>query len=94
MIKIWDSNDFSLKSTLTGHNGPVSAMVLLKNGFIASAGDDKVVRTWDSEAKLNVQNFTQHTEWITSLTVLDDGDLISSSYDLTIWKWKINQNNL
>ena len=46
-IKIWDTNNGRLKSTLYFSDGRVRKFLLLDNGYLASGDTNQKVRIWD-----------------------------------------------
>ncbi len=57
---------------------------------MASGSDDFTVKIWDSESGLIRKTLIGHTEYVRTLTVLQNGDLASGSQDLTIKIWNRN----
>ena len=49
LIHIWDTETGALTETLTGHNGDVYALALLKNGNLASGSEDNSIKIWNTE---------------------------------------------
>ena len=45
-IKFWDVKTGNTINTLEGHEGKVYDIILLKNGTLASVGQDKTIRLW------------------------------------------------
>ena len=45
-IKIWNPNDGTLKTTLTGHTRDVESLVVLPNGDLASGSEDNTIKIW------------------------------------------------
>jgi WD40 repeat protein len=73
--------------TLTGHTNSVYALVVLKNGDLASGGDDKSILIWDASTYQKKANLTGHTGLVWCLAVLSNGDLVSGSSDFSIIIW-------
>jgi WD40 repeat protein len=80
-ISSWSSLAFN------GHTDAVYAVVVLKNGDLASADKAGKIIIWDSTTHRIKQNLTGHTGWVWCLTVLPNGDLVSGSTDKTIKIW-------
>jgi eukaryotic-like serine/threonine-protein kinase len=75
---------------LSGHVGQISAVAFSPEGdWIASGGDDRVIRIWDASANLCTQIFAGHSGRVQSLAFSPNGStLASASFDGTIKLWK------
>jgi WD40 repeat protein len=75
---------------LDGHTGDVNFLVLLRNGHLASASDDKTIKVWNVQGDGSlVRTLTGHLSHVWSLVVLRNGHWASSSYDQTIKIWNV-----
>ncbi len=95
-IKIWNINivEKTLR-TLTGHNGPVEALVLLQDkGHIASGSMDHTVKIWHINTGKLVQQLISHTGPVSSLCAFSKDKLISGSRDKTIKIWNVLNGTL
>lgn len=85
-IKIWDTNDFSLRMRLEGHAN--CANVLLPgadSASLMSASSDATVRMWDLETGAETRKLKPHSQPIVRLRILGDGDrIVTASYDKSI----------
>jgi WD40 repeat protein len=45
-IQIWDTDASIQKKTLIGHNAAITSLAVLKDGRLASAGQDRMIRIW------------------------------------------------
>jgi WD40 repeat protein len=75
--------------TLNGHKYAINAVVVLKNGDLASADDIARIIIWDSITYQIKRNLTGHTNYLICLAVLSNGDLVSDSGDYTIRIWDV-----
>ena len=105
-IVIWNIKDGKVKKTIkySGNNNrdivQVISLVLLKNGDLASAStlcfkkSDNAIKIWDIESERVKRTLTGHTDSVTVLTVLENGDLVSGSADKTIKIWNVETGNV
>ena len=49
-IKIWNTTTWSVKKTLTGHTGAVSALTTLSNGDLVSGSADRLIKIWSTSS--------------------------------------------
>jgi WD40 repeat protein len=80
--------------TLYGHTDGVNAVVVLKNGDLASASNDASVIIWDSITYKIKLKLTGHSDRVWCLTVLPNGYLISGGADSKIKIWDIETGAL
>lgn len=55
---------------LEGHNGPVVALAVLRNGHIVSGSYDRTIRIWPNGAVIGPRILVGHTERISAVTVM------------------------
>ena len=86
---LWDVNRIDGGRILRGHTGPVSAVRWLPDGrFLASAGDDGLVRVWDIGREQGDHVYKGHQGAVTALAVSPDGHVLASAgRDATIQLW-------
>lgn len=77
------------RSVLRGHVGPVYAVVFAPDrSFVASAGEDGVIRKWDAVGGHICGELRAHTARVRTLAVAADSTLIASGSDdgsLVLW---------
>jgi WD40 repeat protein len=78
LIRVLDKQGKILDS-LVGHTGNISAIVILPNGQISSAGFDSTLRVWDVHTK-QAQILRPHAEAIADLALWGN-DLLSGGWD-------------
>jgi len=61
-----------------------------KNGYVASASDDKIVNVWNILTLTSIQRYTNHTNSVYTLDQIDNETMVSGSFDNTIRIWKIS----
>ncbi len=81
-IMIWNSTTFENTANIDFSLG-IIRLIVLKNGDIAIAdfSDDMNIKIYNHETLQVVANLTRHGLFIRSLTVLPNGDLVSSGWD-------------
>ena len=82
------------KFTLKGHEDAVFALLVLPNGDLVSASDDKTIKIWDLNKKIEKTTLTSHKDGVRALALLKNGDLASASYDSTIKIWNLNDGSV
>ena len=93
-IKIWTKEDnmFILKYTINcAHQSWINKVIFCSNGNIISCSEDKNVKIWEKiEDKYQLLTILTHSNFIYSILLLEDKNLlISSGYDGTFF-WNIN----
>jgi hypothetical protein len=68
--------------------GQVSALAVLPNGELLSAGIDGSLKRWGKEGT-PLATISTHQQYVTSMLVLPNGDLLSGGDDGTIKRWSI-----
>jgi WD40 repeat protein len=87
-VVTWSLPDGKLAPPLTGHVGPVFAVVVLPGpgNRLASAGSDGTVRVWDRTSAAGTV-LSGHDGPVRSLAAMGDGRLVSGGADGTIRIW-------
>mmetsp|Transcript_21542 Transcript_21542/g.52432 ORF Transcript_21542/g.52432 Transcript_21542/m.52432 type:complete len:316 (+) Transcript_21542:88-1035(+) len=93
-VMVWELSDDAevpgmAKRRLTGHNGPVSDVVISSDGqFCMSASWDTTLRLWDIGTGNTVRKFTGHTKDVFAVAFsADNRQIVSGSRDRTIKLW-------
>ncbi|URE01794.1 PUL domain [Musa troglodytarum] len=85
---------FVLSKTLAGHTSFVGPLAWippggqLPEGGVVSGGMDTLVLLWDLARGEIMEKMTGHQFQVTGLAIDDNGDIISSSIDCTIRRWR------
>ena len=87
-IKIWNSQDGSLKHTLIKHSGVITSLIVLHNGNLVSASDDLTIIIWNHTIVERI--LTGHNDYVLRLTLLPNTDFASASWDGEIKLWTSN----
>jgi WD40 repeat protein len=61
-----------------------------KNGYVASASNDKTVDVWEALTWTSIRKYTNHTDIVYSLDQIDSDTMVSGSKDNTIRLWRIS----
>ena len=80
LIKIWDTKTGNEIETLEGHTD-------LSNGQLAGGSLDKTIEIWNTNTGNEIKTLIGHEDYVLSLFILKNNDLVSSSRDGTIKMW-------
>jgi len=80
-IKIWDKNTFKLLNTLGNHTGTIFKLAVLKSGLLVSGAWDNSIIIYNNSEIVKIIN--DHTDYISGLIVLNNGNFVSCSFDYT-----------
>jgi WD40 repeat protein len=89
-IEYFDSNTF-IKVSPYLHTNKIWHLKYLpyRNGYVASASQDKTVNVWNTLTWTSIRKYTNHTSVVYSLDQIDNDTMVSGSADSTIRIWKI-----
>jgi WD40 repeat protein len=92
VIKIWDANNFECVTTIDAHGryNYVNSLVLLPNGYFASASFDKKIKIWDMNGYVCVNTLKVKDHYIEEdcLFYLKDGRLVTLLVsEIIIWDY-------
>lgn len=81
-------------STLAGHVWAVLAIAFSPTlPILATAGDDKIIKLWDTNTGQVIRTFVGHSWSVAAVTFSSDGEtLISGSWDKTIKLWSVSKS--
>ncbi|CAL0304221.1 unnamed protein product [Lupinus luteus] len=102
-VRFWslDSSDkrkFACSKILLGHSSFVGPLVWISpnqefpQGGIVSGGMDTLVLVWDLRTVEKVHTLQGHKLQVTAIALDDNGDIISSSVDCTLRRWRNGQS--
>ncbi len=88
-VRIWNTEQHTIRATLKGHTGWVTALAFSKDGNTVASGDtDGFVRVWNVRKKQEVAVLEGHFNQILALAFASDGNtLASGSADGAIHFW-------
>ncbi|GMJ06806.1 hypothetical protein like AT3G18860 [Hibiscus trionum] len=100
-VRFWsldssDKREYVSSKILLGHSSFVGPLAWISpdeefpEGGIVSGGMDTMVFVWDLRTGEKVQSLKGHQLQVTGV-VLDDGDIVSSSVDCTLKRWRKGQ---
>ncbi|PKA57051.1 Dynein assembly factor with WDR repeat domains 1 [Apostasia shenzhenica] len=98
-VRFWSpdrekNHRYVLSKTLAGHSSFVGPLAwippgdLFPEGGIVSGGMDTLVLLWDLKTGEIVQTMKGHRLQVTGIAIDDNGDILSSSIDCTIRRWR------
>jgi WD40 repeat protein/tRNA A-37 threonylcarbamoyl transferase component Bud32 len=95
-VCLWDTQTGQTLFLLKGHKGAIRSLCFSRDGhYLASGGDDKVVRLWDFRAGGDPIVLKQHTAAVNAVCFSPDGKrLASGSDDRSVCIWDINTRKL
>lgn len=76
------------------HIGRINVLIKLKDGRIASGGQDKKIKIWNIDSKESLMTLEGHTSMIWSLGEINGNKLISGSSDKRALIWDLNEKKL
>jgi WD40 repeat protein len=93
-VKIYDKNDGSVISTLSGHSGLINDLALTHNGnFLASSSADNTICIWNSITNTLKFTLTGHSSTVYGLKMISNEILASGSSDKSIILWNMTNGN-
>ncbi len=94
-INIYNTNNGTLVSTLSGHTKLIEDLALINNGnLLASSSDDSNVCIWNLTTFAKKFTLTGHTSYVYGLNIISSEILVSGSADQSIKLWNTTSGNL
>ncbi|MGL6225820.1 MAG: protein kinase domain-containing protein [Thermoguttaceae bacterium] len=77
---------------LSAHSGQVSSVAVSLDGRLGiSAGEDRMIRLWNTETQQCLRVLEGHQDWVRSIALsLDSRYLLSGSWDMTARVWNVS----
>jgi WD40 repeat protein len=90
-IKVWDLKSFQCIRTILTDGGGIKCLILLPNGYFASGSigmdENTIIQIWNMSNYQCIKSLKGHNKGITSIKLLSDCRLVTSSYDGTVILW-------
>lgn len=100
-IKIYDTESWEIEKVLSGHEGSVLSVSWSPDGMLIASGSgtdkvsvhneaslERIIKIWDFETGIAIQNLTGHKDGILQLRwSSDQSKLVSASDDSTLRMW-------
>ena len=92
-IRIWDMTYHRTVMILKGHEDAIRALCISEKGRtkqIISGGQDNCIIIWDLDTGVAIRTINEHTNWVTSLTMIPNTEyFVSASSDKKIKIWNV-----
>ncbi len=87
-IDIWTIPDGNHIRRLSGHVGNVICLIYIHSvSRLASGGLDRSIKIWKPFNGVLIATLTCHSDWVSSLILLPNGDLASGAFNTVIKIW-------
>jgi serine/threonine protein kinase/DNA-binding transcriptional regulator YhcF (GntR family) len=96
-IHIYDLATLEIRFNLKGHREKIKDLIIIKDGILISASDDRTIKSWDLDTRSEMDTLTGHTNIVQTLAYSPEFDrLISSGWDevTKVWNWKTREDLL
>jgi WD40 repeat protein len=91
-VKLFDlENMNNCIQQFNGHTYDVTCVIVLHDGRLATASDDKTIKIWNTKTGNSDHTFNGHTDWFHCLIEFDQNRIISCDDDKTIKIWNVNK---
>ena len=78
-IKLWETNNWQLMQTLSGHRDGIGAIAFgLKGDIIASGADDLTIKLWDTSSGKLLRTLEGHIDAITCVAFQQNKNILAS----------------
>ena len=93
-LQLLDLKTDSISCFSTEHKGRINVLIKLKDGRLASAGQDKLIKVWDINSKESLMTLEGHTSMIWALNEVSGNKLISGGSDKRALIWDMNEKKM
>ena len=91
-VMLWDAFTAVAKLRVVTPGKPISALIALPDGNLATGSADGIVRLWDATTGSETLQYDGHSGGVFALANLKDQKLVTGSGDGTIRVFQINRN--
>ena len=88
-----DKNNITVIKTLDAHSEGVNCLLLLFDNRIASCSNDNTIKIFDPSNDYQNTLTLNHNGIVSSICQVENGTLVSSSYDKSIKFWEVKKNS-
>lgn len=95
-VRVWDLRSGNCKAVMRGHEGRIWS-VTSSGALAASGSSDRTARIWDIERRVEVQRIRAHDDWVLSVALSPNSDLLatgSSNWDPYVKLWEARTGHL
>ncbi|MFF4484207.1 trypsin-like peptidase domain-containing protein [Streptomyces sp. NPDC001520] len=94
-VQLWDARSGHLRTTLTGHTGPVRTLAFSpKGGILATGTGDKSVRLWDLASHRTLRKLTGSASTVASVAFNPDGKTLAATDGNRARLWDVATRNV
>ncbi len=91
-IILWNTETAKEIKRLKGHNGSILGISFSSEGYLASVGDDCIVRLWNVNKDKPVNIIEDHSDYVLGVHFSPDGKLLATgSFDAEIRIWNVSE---
>lgn len=90
VLRLWSLPDGKLLRSLAGHQKPITALYMSRNGRLLASSEGNTIRLWDTASGQLLQILQTPSHWVTALAISHDAErLVSGSQDGTVQVWQL-----
>jgi WD40 repeat protein len=93
-LQLLDLKTDSISCFSTEHKGRINVLIKLKDGRLASGGQDKLIKVWDINSKESLMTLEGHKSMVWALNEVSGNKLISGGSDKRALIWDLNEKKL
>ena len=93
-LQLFDLKTNKISRFSQEHKGRINVLIKLKDGRLASGGQDKLIKIWDINTKESLMTLKGHKLMIWVMNEVSGNKLISGGSDKRILIWDLNEKKL